>query len=212
MLNFFCRLAVVTVSILSPQLATGQSLLESYVAQIGTEDRFNSKGAFVSVPEGILAQDRANFHRFGVRHVGDTTDSFFTSRDNRAKMVELIRNGSISPRALDHILFGQGVSVRVGIFGTNGVPEYIWVLPQIDGGIERYANLERYKNPLITQQVASQTSNNSVAVQQIARAPSTPSPTGPCTSIQQQFAMEDGSYVPRMVTACKGANGWEVQG
>lgn len=117
-----------------------QQILEVYTAQIDDRDRFNSSGQFLSTPTGIISQDRANVHRFGVMQPQDTIDSFFTDQQNRAKIPALMETGAIHPRALDTILFGNGGVVRIGVFGSNGEPKYLWVLPQDDTDFAKYIN------------------------------------------------------------------------
>ena len=70
-----------------------QQVIDSYTAEIGPEDRINSRGAALKRPEQILAQDRANFHRFNIRHPGDTADTVFSDRSNRANLADMLRRG-----------------------------------------------------------------------------------------------------------------------
>ena len=59
-------------------------LLETYKTTFGPEDYFNSSGVRLSSLASIVAQDRANFYRFGVRHGSDSPDLIFSNREARA--------------------------------------------------------------------------------------------------------------------------------
>ncbi|TGN59708.1 hypothetical protein E4L95_11425 [Paracoccus liaowanqingii] len=100
--------------------AMAQQMVDSYVAVIGQADRFNSSGAALSQPGDILAQDRANFHRFGVRQAGDTADQSFLTPQERARIPELLGAGSIDPEVAAAILGGQEVAMRIEVLGTGG--------------------------------------------------------------------------------------------
>ncbi len=99
--------------------ALAEQLLGSYVAYIGTQDLYNSKGARLSAPWQVLRQDRANFHRFGISQPGDEWDPFFADYDNRAAMEQMVMNGYINPQAARDIMAG-GAFVYVEIWGENG--------------------------------------------------------------------------------------------
>ncbi|MDJ0823274.1 MAG: hypothetical protein QNJ09_15880 [Paracoccaceae bacterium] len=98
--------------------AHADSLIGSYVAYIGGDDLYNSKGARLSEPWQVLRQDRANYHRFGISQAGDEWDPFFSSIDNRAAMERMIMNGTIEPRAA-RILVNGGATVFVRIYGVG---------------------------------------------------------------------------------------------
>lgn len=96
----------------------GESLLDSYVAYIGEDDLYNSDGQRLTRPWQIIRQDRANFHRFGVRQRGDQGDSFFDSSENRAVLEDMLRRGQISRAAAREIVNG-GITVYVDIYGRG---------------------------------------------------------------------------------------------
>jgi len=78
--------------------------LDSYTARLSTEDHFNSRGLRLSSVAAIVRQDRANYHKFGKRDTEDTYDSFFASKNNRAKLEKMIARGHISKTASKSIL------------------------------------------------------------------------------------------------------------
>lgn len=108
------------LSLASAVPAFAQDWIGGYSAYIGEDDLYNSKGARLKEPWQILRQDRANYHRFGIRQRGDEGDSFFSSADNRAAMEQMVRRGSMTKEARRLLLQG-GATVYVDIYGQNGV-------------------------------------------------------------------------------------------
>ncbi len=96
--------------------AAAQDLLASYSAYIGRADLHNSRGERLTEPWQILRQDRANFHRFGIRQSADEWDPIFGSMDARAQFERLIRAGRMDPRARRMILNGDA-TVYVDVYG-----------------------------------------------------------------------------------------------
>lgn len=101
-------------------------LIGVYTAFIGEHDLYNSRGQRLRQPWQIIRQDRANFHRFGIRDPGDSTDPFFASAENRAAMETMLARGSISRRAASDIVQGH-VWVHVEIHGRGGVGRSVHV-------------------------------------------------------------------------------------
>jgi len=106
--------------------AVAQNQIGSYSAYIGWDDLHNSNGVRLSAPWQVLRQDRANYHRFGIRQAGDDWDPFFASMENRAAMERMIMNGAIEPSAAQ-ILMQGGATVFVRIYGQGGVGNSIRV-------------------------------------------------------------------------------------
>lgn len=92
-------------------------LLESYSAFLGPADHFNSRGARLTEPWQVIRQDRANFHRFGVRDPGDQGDAYFASAGNRARMERMILNGYIEGNAGWRIV-NENVWIRVDVYAN----------------------------------------------------------------------------------------------
>lgn len=99
-----------------PLPAAAQSLLASYTADIGQADLYNSNGQRLTEPWQVLRQDRANYHRFGVRQFADAFDPVFASMEARAQMESLLRQGTITPEARRAILRGDMI-VHVQVWG-----------------------------------------------------------------------------------------------
>lgn len=109
-----------SLSLFLPGAVMAQQVIDSYVAVIGPQDRTNSSGAALTRPAQILAQDRANFHRFGIRQTGDTADQTFLTTQGRAQMEGLLGNGFVDPAAAQAILGGQNAPVLVEVLGSGG--------------------------------------------------------------------------------------------
>lgn len=125
--NLFAFTALGAIASLQPQAATAEEVLDSYAAHITAQDYYNSRGVRLKDAVSILRQDRANFHRFRIRHRHDSADSVFTSAKARATMPALVRNGGGLPDYVrQHILSGEAF-VAVIIYGVNGRPTSIRV-------------------------------------------------------------------------------------
>lgn len=73
--------------------------LERYTARLGPRDHYNSYGEPLNSPAAIIRQDRANFHKFGVRDSEDESDEFFAVKDNRERLERMLDQAWISSRA-----------------------------------------------------------------------------------------------------------------
>ncbi|PSJ53797.1 hypothetical protein C7I85_27785 [Mesorhizobium soli] len=102
----------------------GPRLLESYIAYIGPQDLYNSRGIRLTEPWQILRQDRANFHRYGKADRADQYDSFFADERNRAAKEVMLMRGTIQARAARDLVSG-GAMILVEIYGRGSVGEYI---------------------------------------------------------------------------------------
>ena len=89
--------------------------LESYTARLSGNDHYSSRGIPLRRVADILQQDRANFHRFGLRDPEDTGDGYFRTRSRRARMSRMLRRGWIEPGLAREILSGAPL-VRVDIY------------------------------------------------------------------------------------------------
>jgi hypothetical protein len=103
------HLVALALSLVLSTPAMGQELLARYAAFIGEADLHNSLGQRLSEPWQVLRQDRANFHRFGIRQFADEWDPIFLSMDARAQFERLLQAGRIDPRARQMIMAGGAV-------------------------------------------------------------------------------------------------------
>ncbi|MEM7439856.1 MAG: hypothetical protein AAF393_09675 [Pseudomonadota bacterium] len=126
-MKFVFSAVLFTLATIVGHSATAQQLVGSYIAVIGREDLYNSRGVRLRQPWQILRQDRANFHRFGIRHRGDTSDNFFANLNNRAIMERMVMNGYIDRRAAATLVNGYSDAVLVRIYGRGGRGEYVEV-------------------------------------------------------------------------------------
>ena len=75
------------IGIFQPQMATAQEyLLGVYGTTIGPRDYYNSSGTRLNNLAALIAQDRANYHRFGIRDQSDENDPVFSDRAMRAQI------------------------------------------------------------------------------------------------------------------------------
>lgn len=80
--------------------------IESYCATLGEDDHYASDGYRLDNAAAIIRQDRANFHKFGIRDPSDENDSIFGSVANRARLEAMLRNGTIDRAAERAIVRG----------------------------------------------------------------------------------------------------------
>lgn len=73
----------------------GKKPIETYYALIGPEDLYNSSGVRLNDAVQIVRQDRANVHRYGIRHDGDDKDKFFSTLENRNKLPAMAAKGKM---------------------------------------------------------------------------------------------------------------------
>ncbi|MEL6201605.1 MAG: hypothetical protein AAFR39_04520 [Pseudomonadota bacterium] len=101
--------------------AMGEEVLAEYLTWLDAEDTVNSSGTKLTSFGAILAQDRANYHRFGIRQELDTSDPIFSDRNMRSKLPQLYQAGrSVEKYIRDDVMSGRGHYVYVRIMGKNG--------------------------------------------------------------------------------------------
>ncbi|GGA05060.1 hypothetical protein [Neptunicoccus cionae] len=126
------RYALPAVMVIMTQAAFSDPILASYYATIDRQDFYNSSGAPLKDVGSVIQQDRANFHRFGVRHSGDESDPYFGDRAMRARIPDLVRAGGV-----DHYLrqlLGRGwqgysQTWLIQICGTPGRITHLRIAP-----------------------------------------------------------------------------------
>lgn len=94
------------IAMLAASAASAQQSVAAYYAEIGYEDFFNSRGQPIRDVGGVVQQDRANYHRFGIRHGADESDPYFHQRSWRAGIPDLVRAGGVDSYLRD--LLGRG--------------------------------------------------------------------------------------------------------
>ena len=87
--------------------------LDLYDCVISDKDRFSSKGVKLTSIRNILAQDRANYHRFKKRDAYDSEDGTFVTTVKRqlwqtAKII-------IDPKLKERIIWGGDVEIKIFI-------------------------------------------------------------------------------------------------
>jgi hypothetical protein len=109
--------ALLSVSAIGPTLAQSEPL-ETYYAELGRWDHFNSNGERLRSAAAIIRQDRANYHKFHRRDVGDTGDSFFSRAENRARLESMLNRGHADPGVIDRIVNGTPI-IRVDVYSDS---------------------------------------------------------------------------------------------
>jgi hypothetical protein len=109
------RVWVLLTAMLAGFEASQAGLIESYVARIGPNDHYSSRGVRLRSVAEILRQDRANLHRFGLGDPEDQYDSYFRSASRRSRIARYYRHGIIEPGLASEILYGNPL-IRVEVY------------------------------------------------------------------------------------------------
>jgi len=105
-----------------PIHSNAQQLIGNYTALLSEADHFNSRGQRLATAAAVIRQNRANFHRFGIRSPEDQDDPFFASEGNRAALEQMLDRGRADPGIIERIVNGPPVLVRVDIFRNPSGP------------------------------------------------------------------------------------------
>lgn len=77
--------------------AVADEYLGSYVARISNADHYNSAGVYLDSAAQMVRQDRANYHKFGIRDGADDSDPWFRTNAQRARLQSMLeRAGAMS--------------------------------------------------------------------------------------------------------------------
>jgi hypothetical protein len=116
-----CAISVIGASPITACLAQAREFgVGSYVALLSEADHFNSKGQRLTSAAAIIRQDRANFHRYGIKDPQDEGGTFFADEGNRAALEQMIERGRADPGVLSRIVNGTPL-IRVDIYrGADG--------------------------------------------------------------------------------------------
>lgn len=129
---FKVRYVLPAITVMLTQAAFANPNLASYYTTIGREDFYNSSGVPLNDVGAVVQQDRANFHRFGLRHPGDETDPYFSDQAMRAQIPDLVRAGGVD-RYLTQLLGsgwpGYSQTWLIQICGTPGWVTHLRIDP-----------------------------------------------------------------------------------
>ena len=120
---FARKLTIVTVmafGALAASPATAQHWLGEYYTLIGPNDFYNSSGTRLRDFCAIIQQDRANYHRFGIRDQADEWDPFFDARVARNRISQTCYTPAGHEYLRDFLLSGQTRYLWVQVYGTGG--------------------------------------------------------------------------------------------
>jgi S1-C subfamily serine protease len=113
-----CNLAVLALLLALSLPCQAQQLIESYQAFLKERDHFNSNGQRLTTAAAIIRQNRANFHRFGLRDQNDEDDHYFADSRNRGTLERLLERGQADPNTVQAIVNGTPL-VRVEVYRGN---------------------------------------------------------------------------------------------
>lgn len=109
--------------------AAAQTYLGSYSAWIGANDLTNSRGQRLWEPWQVIRQDRANYHRFGLRDGGDGGDPWFHDANARAQLEQAVIAFGLPQLHSDLIVQGS-TWVQLDVYGRGtsitGVNIMVW--------------------------------------------------------------------------------------
>lgn len=131
--NFLAVVGLTLAGLGGPVQAQGYGKLSYYLTTIGPEDMRNSSGAKLGSIAQVIQQDRANVHRFGIRHAGDEVDPVFGTRSLRAQIPGVMRFFGNEAARMADIRAGRGFRVGVFVCGTPGRPSAVLVLDMTIG-------------------------------------------------------------------------------
>ena len=120
MTNGLRALVLALAAFTAAPAAQAQEIIAEYFTLLGPRDFYNSNGVRLTDTCAIIQQDRANFHRFGIRDDLDQGDPVFGDRAMRAMIPQICR---FLPGQSDLARFiGQGNTayIYVQIMGSGG--------------------------------------------------------------------------------------------
>jgi hypothetical protein len=118
MRNLIVIAALLFAALLRP--AAASQLIESYTAFLGSADHFSSTGTRLTTAAQVVRQDRANFHKFGIRDPQDTYEPLFADVNQREYLEQMLERGHASPATLDRIV-NSFVLIRVDVYADDDV-------------------------------------------------------------------------------------------
>jgi hypothetical protein len=162
----FIRALVIAMAVGTPAWAQAQQLIGSYVALLSEADHFNSSGQRLTSAAAIIRQDRANFHRFGIKDPQDEGDTFFADEGNRAALEQMLERGRAEPGVIARIVNGTPL-IRVDIYRAGSGPfiKVTLIDRQQTGNPPPVPNndVQEYAGPFTTEYLYAMCSQNDIA-------------------------------------------------
>ncbi len=104
-------------SSISPAMA--EPVLASYQARLSWADHYNTEGVRLWTIGGIVRQDRAHFHYYGIQDQQDEWDPLYNSVNNRINLETMLSNQRFSPYEREVIVNGNPL-IQVTVY-----PHYV---------------------------------------------------------------------------------------
>lgn len=128
MKSLFVRLGAAAIALgLSLGSGQAQQLIAEYYTSLTGADLRNSRGVPLGNFCAIVQQDRANHHRFGIRHDGDQWDPIFADRAARAQISSTCQLAAGSEYIPSMIAQYGSRYVWVRVYGSGGWPTLVLV-------------------------------------------------------------------------------------
>ncbi len=127
------------------------NFIDVYYAKISQKDKYSSSGKRLKKVSAILQQDRANYHKFYKRDKEDTSDIFFTTKENRDKLKYMLKY--ISP-AMEYDILNSYPLVKVAIYKDHIEVSNITKITSKKDDDRVYINLHNYPYVCYKQKVS----------------------------------------------------------
>lgn len=96
-----------------------EGALDLYLARLSEADHHNSKGRPLASPSGVIRQDRANYHRFGIADADDSPDSLFDDKKKRANLSVMLERSGLDTSALGRRIMEGAPLVEVVVWPNH---------------------------------------------------------------------------------------------
>ncbi|KAB2951494.1 MAG: hypothetical protein F9K19_18855 [Rhizobiaceae bacterium] len=114
---FLAAAAFAVLSAAGPAMA--DQFLGSYVARISSSDHYASDGYALDTAAQMVRQDRANFHRFGIRDPEDDSDPWFRTTAARARFEKMLNKSSAMSGATRNAIANGEPLVEVEVYSSS---------------------------------------------------------------------------------------------
>lgn len=111
--------AAVFAALAAASPARADQFLGSYVARISSSDHYASDGYALDTAAQMVRQDRANFHKFGIRDPEDENDPWFRSTSSRTRFEQMLNKSSAMSGATRNAIANGEPLVEVEVYRNS---------------------------------------------------------------------------------------------
>lgn len=115
----YCLLAAAFAIPSTTGPALADQFLGSYAARISNSDHHASDGYPLDTAAQMVRQDRANFHKFGVRDPEDDSDPWFRTAASRARFERMLNKDSAMNGATRRAIANGQPLVEVEVYRNS---------------------------------------------------------------------------------------------